>query len=371
MQDMTLPEDFCANPEYAFTLPARYYTSQAVFEEEASRILGKSWICVAHCSEVALNNQFITRTLLGENIAIVRGRDAVLRGFYNVCPHRGHELLSGSGVAKNLITCPYHAWAFKLDGELSHARNCENVEKFDAKSNSLVSVRVQEYAGFVFVNLDAHADDVETQLPGLAEKIKSTYGHVEKLHMAARYVTRTPANWKVIVDNYMECYHCAPAHPGFSDSVRMDRYTHTFGGNWTLQHGYARSSEKSFKLDANVENQAFSGFWAWPCTMFNFPPGDGLMTVIYELPVDAHTTLQHYEIYFANKELTTEQLALVDWYREVFRPEDLRLVESVQRGLGSRGYRGQGRIMVDKARSGISEHGIAHFHALVAKALRL
>lgn len=92
------------------------------------------------------------------------------------------------------------------------------------------------------------------------------------------------------------------------------------------------------------------------------------MTVIYEFPVDAETTLQHYDIYFLNKDLTEEQLKLIDWYREVFRPEDLRLVESVQKGLKSRGYRGQGRIMVDQQRSGVSEHGIAHFHNLIAVA---
>jgi phenylpropionate dioxygenase-like ring-hydroxylating dioxygenase large terminal subunit len=76
--------------------------------------------------------------------------------------------------------------------------------------------------------------------------------------------------------------------------------------------------------------------------------------------------LQHYEIYFLNKDLTDEQQKLVEWYRDVFRPEDLRLVESVQKGLKSRGYRGQGRIMVDRQRSGISEHGIVHFHRRLA-----
>ncbi len=91
------------------------------------------------------------------------------------------------------------------------------------------------------------------------------------------------------------------------------------------------------------------------------------MTVIYEFPASAEVTLQHYEIYFLNKELTEDQQKLVEWYRDVFRPEDLRLVESVQKGLKSRGYRGQGRIMVDRQRSGISEHGIVHFHRKVAK----
>ncbi|MFP1483679.1 Rieske (2Fe-2S) protein [Escherichia coli] len=80
-----------------------------------------------------------------------------MRTFYNVCPHRGHQLLSGEGKAKNVITCPYHAWAFKLDGNLAHARNCENVANFDSDKAQLVPVRLEEYAGFVFINMDPNA----------------------------------------------------------------------------------------------------------------------------------------------------------------------------------------------------------------------
>ncbi|MEG1235262.1 MAG: carnitine monooxygenase subunit alpha, partial [Acinetobacter sp.] len=148
---------------------------------------------------------------------------------------------------------------------------------------------------------------------------------------------------------------------------QVDKYWHTTHQNWTLQYGYARSSEKSFKIDPSITDPEFHGFWTWPSTMFNVPPGSNFMTVIYEFPVDAETTLQHYDIYFTNEELTQDQKDLIEWYRNVFRPEDLELVESVQRGLKSRGYRGQGRIMTDKQRSGISEHGIAYFQNLVAK----
>ncbi len=363
----TLPKDFCANPEVAYTFPKRFYTDAGVFEHEKEAIFAKSWLCVAHGSELAKPNDYITRKVIGENLLIVRGKDGVLRAFYNVCPHRGHELMTGSGRAKNVITCPYHAWTFKLDGDLALARNCEHVVSFDKEKSSLVGLKVEEYAGFVFINMDEQATCVEDQLSGFAQKLNETCAVVKDLKLAARFVTETPANWKIIVDNYMECYHCGPAHPGFSDSVQVDKYWHTMHGNWTLQHGYARSSEKSFKLDPNVKDPSFNGFWAWPSTMFNVPPGGDFMTVIYEFPVDAQTTMQHYDIYFVNEALTEEQKQLIEWYRTVFRPEDLNLVESVQRGLQSRGYRGQGRIMVDNQRSGISEHGIAHFHQLVAQ----
>lgn len=297
--DFVLPENFCANPQEAWTIPARFYTDQNAFEHEKENVFAKSWICVAHSSELANANDYVTREIIGESIVLVRGRDKVLRAFYNVCPHRGHQLLSGEGKAKNVITCP----------------------------------------------------------------------EVHDLKLAARFTTRTPANWKNIVDNYLECYHCGPAHPGFSDSVQVDRYWHTMHGNWTLQYGFAKPSEQSFKFEEGTD-AAFHGFWLWPCTMLNVTPIKGMMTVIYEFPVDSETTLQNYDIYFTNEELTDEQKSLIEWYRDVFRPEDLRLVESVQKGLKSRGYRGQGRIMADSSGSGISEHGIAHFHNLLAQVFK-
>ncbi|WP_374663531.1 carnitine monooxygenase subunit alpha [Acinetobacter sp.] len=363
----TLPEDFCLDADNAWTIPKAFYTSKQVFEKEKEEIYAKSWICVGHCSEVANSNQYFTRKIIGENIIVIRGKDSVLRAFYNVCPHRGHELLTGAGKSKNVITCPYHAWTFKLDGSLALARNCENVANFDKEGSNLVSLKVEEHAGFIFINMDPEATCVADQLPGFAEKLDEACKVVKDLKLAARFVTDTAANWKLIVDNYMECYHCGPAHPGFSDSVQVDKYWHTIHENWTLQFGYARSSEKSFKLDPSIVDPSFSGFWTWPSTMFNVPPGGDFMTAIYEFPVDEETTLQHYDIYFLNEELTQEQKDLIEWYKHVFRPEDLNLVESVQRGLKSRGYRGQGRIMTDQQRSGISEHGIAYFQSLVAK----
>lgn len=121
-----------------------------------------------------------------------------------MCPHRGHELLSGGGKAKNVITCPYHAWTFKLDGSLALARNCDHVENFDKEKSSMVQLKVEEYAGFVFINMDDNATCVEDQLPGFAAKLAEACTVVKDLKLAARFVTDTPANWKVIVDTILK-----------------------------------------------------------------------------------------------------------------------------------------------------------------------
>ncbi|MGP8304935.1 aromatic ring-hydroxylating oxygenase subunit alpha [Vibrio sp. YIC-376] len=365
----TIKKEHHEDIDNAWTIPARYYTSEEVFETEKEVIFANSWICVAHSSEVREKNAFIKREIIGESLVIVRGRDDILRGFYNVCPHRGHQLISEeSGKAKNVITCPYHAWAFKLDGELVHATNCENVNNFDKDLASLVPFHVTEYAGFIFVNLSHDPKPISEQLPGLEEEVFKACPSVKELKRAARFVSQTPANWKSIVDNYIECYHCPTNHVSFADSVDVGQYEHEFKKNWSVQIGKAKPSDSSYQFDESLTDPKFFGFWLWPCTMFNMPPGGDFMTVIYEFPVSAGETLQFYDIYFLNDVLTDDQKRLVDWYENVFRPEDLRLVESVQKGLTSRGYRGQGRVMADKTRSGLSEHGIAFFHKLVADA---
>ncbi len=354
----------------AWTIPAQYYTSEEIYEYEKEAIFANSWICVAHISELAEKNAYVIREIIGESLILVRGRDNVLRGFYNVCPHRGHQLMSGDGgKAKNVITCPYHAWAFKLDGELAHATNCENVNNFDAEKMSLSSFHVTEHAGFVYINLtEGEPEPIEEQLPGLKEQMEQACPNIKDLKLAARFVNNTEANWKTIVDNYIECYHCPTNHVSFASSVDVNMYTHDLHHNWTVQIGQAKPSESSYQFDESVKDPKFYGFWIWPCTMFNMPPGGDFMTVIYEFPVSAGVTVQYYDIYFLNEELTEYQKNLIEWYRTVFRPEDLRLVEGVQKGLNSRGYRGQGRIMTDRQRSGISEHGVAHFHQHIARA---
>lgn len=367
MSEFKLANDFCKNAKEAYTLPAKYYTSQSIFEYEEETIFTKDWICVAHVCEVSIPNHYITREIIGESILILRGQDNILRAFYNVCPHRGHRIIenSDSGIAKNTLVCPYHAWAFKQDGSLASARNSKNVYNFNTNEACLTPLKCEEYAGFVFINMDSNCNkSVEDQLPGLKAKIEKARPEIYDLKLAARFITRTPANWKNIVDNYMECYHCAPAHPGFASSVQVNKYWHRMFTNWSLQYGIAIPSDKSFKFEGE---SSFSGFWLWPCTMWNASPIQGMLTAIFELPIDAETTLQYYDIFFTNEELTDEQKSLIDWYKNVFRPEDLRLVESVQKGLHSRGYRGQGRIMADNSSSGISEHGIAFFHNLVAQ----
>ena len=365
--------DICSNPDVAYTMPASCYTDAQVFRMETERIFARCWIAVLASSDVCEAHAYATASVGGDEILVVRGHDGVLRAFYNVCPHRAHQLLTGCGKARNAIACPYHAWTFGLDGQLVRARNCDNVEAFDASQANLSPVRVEELCGLVYVNLNPNARPLRDEAPGLEEAISARLPAVNRLIRARahRIPHTTKSNWKAIVDNYLECYHCAPVHPGFVSSVNMDTYRHHLHGSWTVQVGEAKASSTGYAVEANAANPAYAGFYLWPTVMINITPGNvGMMTVNTMVPIDADTTLQYYDFYLPEEEPTARQMEIIAYYRDVFRVEDLSLVESVQRGLKSRGYRGRGRLMVDRQRSGISEHGVAHFHQRWAQVLQ-
>jgi carnitine monooxygenase subunit len=365
--------DICSNPDVAYTMPATYYTDPQVFRIETERIFARSWIAVLGSSDVREPNAYATVTVAGDEILVVRGQDSVLRAFYNVCPHRAHQLLEGCGTARNIIVCPYHAWTFNLDGSLWRARNSENVEAFDPSRANLTPVRVEELCGLVYVNLDPEASSLRESAPGLEEAITQRLPSANRLIRAKahRLPHTTRSNWKAIVDNYLECYHCATAHPAFVSSMKMETYHHDLHGSWTVQIGEARPSSTGYAVDPNSANPTYAGFYLWPTVMINITPGNvGMMTVNTMVPIDADTTLQYYDFYLPREEPTPKQMDVIAYYRDVFRAEDLSLVESVQKGLKSRGYRGRGRVMVDRQRSAISEHGIAHFHHRVGQVLQ-
>src|SRR5262245_47516101 len=133
---------FTLDPEHSYTLPAAYYTDPGVFEREKECIFFRSWNFACHQSQVREPGRYVACAIADQNIAVLRGHDGQLRAFYNVCSHRAHELLTGCGKAK-LITCPYHAWTYQLDGRLRTAAGQKKVDDFEAQDFALKPVRVE------------------------------------------------------------------------------------------------------------------------------------------------------------------------------------------------------------------------------------
>jgi phenylpropionate dioxygenase-like ring-hydroxylating dioxygenase large terminal subunit len=201
------------DPANSATLPGWAYTSAEQFEREKEAVFFRTWQYGGAASQVAEPGAYMTAQMLDQSIVIIRGLDGVLRAFHNVCSHRAHQLLKGCGHVRT-ITCPYHAWGFKTDGQMRSARGVENLPNFNFRDFDLKPVRVEIFADhFVFFNLDPDTRPLAELVPDLEEDMRREIVDFDRLTLipsVARPTLSIQANWKVVVDNYLECYHCAP-----------------------------------------------------------------------------------------------------------------------------------------------------------------
>jgi len=361
---------FGADPETSYVLPARHYWDPGIYQREMGAIFHRTWQMAGHLSRLREPGDYFTFTVGDQNLFAVRGKDGEVRAFYNVCSHRAHELLKGEGRSR-VITCPYHAWSFHADGKLRTARGSEKVAGFDKDEFCLKQVRTETFCGFLFANLDPDAPTLASLTGNLENEIRSYCPDIDKLVRARRLHYELKANWKNVVDNFLECYHCPPAHPAFTDLVAIPTYrTKTYGcySSHISEPHTGRSKAYSFDAsDPNVRTE-FAAWWLWPNVAFNVFPGCANIAVLHIMPDGPERSREHFDFYFLDEQATAEQEEAIRYTDEILQAEDIGLVESVQRGLKSRGYH-QGRYVVDKERTDISEHGLHHFHGLVLQAL--
>jgi len=376
---MKLPDEHVvdADAEIAWTLPGRLYHDPAVFEAEKQTIFGAAWQYGCAAADVANPGDYVTLDLPADALFVVRGRDGELRGFHNVCQHRAHRLLEGKGNVKAVVTCPYHAWAYGLDGDLRAARNSENVKGFDKTAFGLKPVQVEAHLGMVFVNPDLAAPtlesqagdmfaDIAAQLPWLGElapyrETRQDVGFTFEDDMAF--------NWKVLIDNCLECYHCAPAHPAFCDLIDMDSYRTTTHGLWSSAKSRLNKLDNvAYPVEADAEQKRGDFWYLWPNMTFGTFPGQANFLAFAVEPTGPETTTTRSDYFMRPGEQVHPSRS--DYGRDVLWPEDKAICEAVHRGLKSRGY-GQGRFIVDEGRSEISEHGVHHFQRLYTQAMGL
>ena len=363
-------EPFISDPAESFTMPARYYTDDSIYEAEKEAIFYNSWWYAGHVSQVAEAGQYLTAQIHEQNVFVIRDKDNELHAHYNVCQHRGHELLSGQGRT-NLIVCPYHAWSYNADGSLKAARNSQNVGGFKKCDFALKSVRVEVFCGMVFINLDADAVPLKEQAADLEKEIRDICPSVDDLVFAQRDPYYVPCNWKVMVDNFLECYHCQPAHKDFVDLVDMPSYRSKTGKIYSshVSMGIPDGDNKAFKLEDTSDLEfGYAAWFLWPNLTIWAYPGEPNLSILQMIPDGTGNTIE-YQDWFLPTEIPSPQLKeAMDYQKDVLQPEDVSLCVSVQRGLKSKGYN-QGRFMVDAERTELSEHAVHHFQELVVNAL--
>jgi Rieske 2Fe-2S family protein len=197
------------------TLPGRYYTAPEVYAEELERIFAERWICAGRADEIANPGDYVLRPIAGDSVILVRGRDGVLRAFYNVCRHRGTRLCEEPrGRFSETIQCPYHAWTYTIDGQLIGAPHMIDVAGFDKRDYPLHAVALETWEGFVFVNLARDPTSFADAFAPVVSRFRRF--NIAGLRSARRIEYDVAANWKLIFQNYSECLHCPIIHPGLA-----------------------------------------------------------------------------------------------------------------------------------------------------------
>jgi phenylpropionate dioxygenase-like ring-hydroxylating dioxygenase large terminal subunit len=189
-----------------------FYADPAIFQRDVETMLSRHWLCAGHVSRVPNPGDYFLYEIAAESVIIARGQDGALRALVNVCRHRGSRVcLEASGNAK-LFICPYHAWTYNLDGSLRSARHM--AEPFDAAAHGLKQIHLQVVEGLIFVSFA----ETPLALDRVAEVLHQGYGPYgwADAKIAHRETYPIEANWKLAVENYVECYHCAPAHPEYA-----------------------------------------------------------------------------------------------------------------------------------------------------------
>ncbi len=213
----------------ARTLEGKYYTSQEIYDLETTTIFLDDWLYAGRLSELAAPGSYVLRQVETESVIIVRDSNSSVSAFHNVCRHRGTQLCKEEGTFSRSIQCAYHAWTYSLKGELIGAPNMDEVEGFDKKDYSLFPVAAATWQGYLFINLSEHPKPFEESFAPILNMFERW--ELGELEVAHQIVYDIKANWKLVMQNYSECYHCPSLHPA------LNRLTHFRNTSNDLERG--------------------------------------------------------------------------------------------------------------------------------------
>lgn len=249
------------------TLPGRYYTAQDIFDVEQEKIFAREWVYIAHTSELPASGDVVRRQVGLETVLVVRGQDGEVRSFLNVCRHRGASLcLTERSHVGRALRCPYHAWTYHLDGSLRSAPNMRTMEGLDRAAYGLVPVATAVWQGLIWANLDPDADPLLDQLhPQLEYRLGDCVSRLDRYRIGAltsgfRREYAVEANWKIIQENFQECYHCSTIHPELIRQLPSFRSFEALGAGDYFQGGYAFDADReAFSLSGRSAHATLPG----------------------------------------------------------------------------------------------------------------
>ncbi|MFC4008166.1 SRPBCC family protein [Nonomuraea purpurea] len=365
-------------PSLISTLPGGSYAEPEVFVLEQGKIFESLWFCAVRAGDLPKPGAFRTVQVGRESVIVVRGRDERLRAFLNVCRHRGARLcLEAAGEVRRTIRCTYHAWSYDLDGRLAAAPNLAKMPDVDRVEYGLVPVHLREWLGYAWVCLAAEPPSFEETVTSaaterLGDPAAIEHYHVDKLALGRRISYDVKANWKLIVENFMECYHCATIHPELT--AVLPEFAGGFAAQYYVGHGaeFAERAE-GFTVDGRAgfgklpdvsqdQDRRYYAITVKPQVFVNLVPDHVIVHRMYPLAVDRTVVecdwLYHPDVVASGADLS----ASVELFHRV-NEQDFDACERTQPGMASRAYI-KGGVLVP------SEHHISLFHQWVNQRLR-
>jgi glycine betaine catabolism A len=329
------------------TLPGAYYGEPAILEAEWERIFHRSWLYAVREERVMASGDYVTVQVGRESVLIVRDRESRLRAFYNVCRHRGTRLCDEAAGSLKAIRCPYHAWTYGLDGRLAAAPNMKGGDGFLKEEFSLYPVALEVWRGFVFINLDPGCGPLSGSLEGMPERVQRY--PLEGLRIASHAVHEVEANWKILIENYQECYHCPGVHPELCDLIPLYR-TGTVDDPANQEPALFRDGAATFTRSGATrrplftglserDTRTFNGELILPNTWFNFLPDFVQTRTLW--PLGPTRTRLVTDWLFEAETMAREDFDARDVleFTNLIAEQDWKVCEGVQRGIVSRAHR--------------------------------
>lgn len=337
----------------ANVLPARVFHDQDVFDYERDAWYAGGWVAAGREEDASRPGQYFLAPIAGENIIIVRGNDGELRGFYNVCRHRGSTVVEEDCGTVVRFQCPYHAWVYDLEGQLKQPRHTELLVDFDPSEWGLVPVNIAAWQGIVYVDLSGSAPPLADFLGDIVTEFARF--NLGALRRARRIDYDVKANWKALVENYQECYHCPGVHPQLnritpytsgsylpSDGAAMNSYMEVLPEFETLSMTGAADGREPMPGMTDEDDKRIYYSAVWPNLLFSLHP-DYLM-LHFIAPLEPGRTFVRCEWYFDPTEMVKPDFnpddAIEFW--DLTNRQDWHVCELQQEGTKSRGYT-QGR----------------------------
>ncbi|NSC24916.1 aromatic ring-hydroxylating dioxygenase subunit alpha [Streptomyces albus subsp. chlorinus] len=359
------------------TLPGDRYTDPDNFRREQERIFETEWFCAVRAADLDKPGAYRTVQVGRENVLITRNRRGGLRAFLNVCRHRGARLCTAeAGEVRRSLQCPYHAWTYDLDGRLTAAPNLTRMPDVDRAAYGLHTVALREWLGYAWVCLAAQPPPFEeTVQADVAERLGGPdviahYG-IEELALGRRHTYDVAANWKLIVENFMECYHCATIHPELTEV--LPEFADGFAAQYYVGHGPEFSGEaEGFTVDGSAGFERLPGvpdehdrrYYALtvrPQVFVNLVPDHVIWHRMFPLAED-RTVVECDWLYAPGVVASGADVShSVELFHRV-NLQDFDACERTQPAMASRAYR-DGGVLVP------SEHHIGEFHSWVTARL--